>query len=200
MSTLVRCCDGEWLFWAELPLRQFYRKERYNSISTLLICYKGIQLVVFVFHDDTRRSLCVRPRCILNAFRACTCGQVHRIPDLLGLWGLVGFWYVALLALHILRFGKIYSPGNSRVQLRTQRVLARMCVMVACTLGWWNTISVTLTNIGRPCSTVYIGGFRPPPRSYKKSREIAWDCRVAGIWHRANLAPDGLSIYDIPPI
>ena len=23
MSTLVRCCDGEWLFWAELPLRQF---------------------------------------------------------------------------------------------------------------------------------------------------------------------------------
>ena len=171
----MRCCDGEWLFWAEIPFRQITGRSAIIQLPVSLICYRGIQSVVFLFHEDTRWSLSVHPRRILNAFRACTFGLVHRIPDLLGLWGPVGFWCVALLALRILHFGKIYSPGSSRVLLRTQRALARTCVMVACTLEWWNTISVTLTNIGRPCSTVCIGGFRPPPRSYKKNREIAWD-------------------------
>ena len=33
---------------------------------------------------------------------------------------------------------------------------------------------MTLTNIGQLCSTVYIGGSRPPLRSYRKNRERVW--------------------------
>ena len=121
VSTFVRCCDGEWLLRNSDPTSTIYRMERYNSISCFLICYIGVRSVVFPSLEGTKWSLCVHSRRILNAYCACTSYLVHRIPDLLGLWGLVGFWCVALLALCILYYGKICFPGSSRVLLRTQR-------------------------------------------------------------------------------
>ena len=56
----------------------------------------------------------------------------------------MGLWCVALLALHILRFGKIYSPGSSRVQLRTQRFLDRQCAVVAGSAQWCVILSLKM--------------------------------------------------------